>query len=265
MNAPVITTTTSLRRKEMEEIADRIRARIRRTVEDIIETGRDLATVKDSMGFGEFTKWLDREFSMTDRTARNYMRAATWAEGKTEIISDLSPTTLYLLAAPSTPEDIWKEVIADIDAGKPIDEKKIKRRVQEVKEATTTNAAPAAMVEQEEVAQDEPKPEQKTEKSFWESPEYKQRSEFKNDCLLLAVECDAASHWEVPQLNAEWRAALAEIVKKAETALCDLRIKIEEIHAESAPAVEQPDPEDPGDDDDPLAIPEVFKRGRQES
>ncbi len=99
MNAPVITTTTSLSTKEMEEIADRIRARIRRTVEDIIETGRDLATVKDSMGFGEFTKWLDREFSMTDRTARNYMRAAAWAEGKTEIISDLSPTTLYLLAA----------------------------------------------------------------------------------------------------------------------------------------------------------------------
>jgi hypothetical protein len=42
MNAPVITTTKPLSTKEMEEIADRIRARIRRTVEDIIESGRDL-------------------------------------------------------------------------------------------------------------------------------------------------------------------------------------------------------------------------------
>ena len=43
MNAPVITTTKPLSTKEMEEIADRIRARIRRTVEDIIETGKRAA------------------------------------------------------------------------------------------------------------------------------------------------------------------------------------------------------------------------------
>ncbi len=130
MNAPVITTTKPFSTKEMEEIADRIRARIRRTVEDIIETGRDLATVKDSMGFGEFTKWLDLEFSMTDRTARNYMRAAAWAEGKTEIISDLSPTTLYLLAAPSTPKEIQAEVVSDLKAGKPIEFLRVKALIQ---------------------------------------------------------------------------------------------------------------------------------------
>ena len=53
------------------------------------------------------------------------------AEGKTEIISDLSPTTLYLLAAPSTPEDIGKEVIADIEAGKPVGDRQVKARIQE--------------------------------------------------------------------------------------------------------------------------------------
>jgi hypothetical protein len=133
MNAPVITTTKPLSTKEMEEIADRIRARIRRTVEDIIESGRDLATVKDSMEFGEFTKWLDREFSMTDRTARNYMRAAAWAEGKTEIISDLSPTTLYLLAAPSTPKEIQAEVVSDLRSGKPVEVQRIKHRILDAK------------------------------------------------------------------------------------------------------------------------------------
>ena len=55
MNAPVITTTTSLSTNELEVIADRIRARIRRTVEDIIETGRDLIRVKAGLDHGEFT------------------------------------------------------------------------------------------------------------------------------------------------------------------------------------------------------------------
>ncbi len=68
MNAPGMANTTSRSTSELEVTAVRVRARIRRTVEDIIDTGQDLATVKDSMSFGEFTKWLDREFSMTDRT-----------------------------------------------------------------------------------------------------------------------------------------------------------------------------------------------------
>ena len=93
----------------IQEIAERIRARIRRTVADIIETGRDLAQVKAALDHGEFGEWIDHEFSMTMRTAQNYIRAATWAEGKNEIISHLPPRTLYLLSAKSTPEEIQAE------------------------------------------------------------------------------------------------------------------------------------------------------------
>ncbi len=56
MNAPIITAIKPLGTKEMEVIGERIRARIRRTVEDIIETGRDLAAVKATLDHGEFGK-----------------------------------------------------------------------------------------------------------------------------------------------------------------------------------------------------------------
>lgn len=67
---------------------------------------------------------------MTDRTARNYMRAAEWAEGKPETISDLAPTAIYMLASPSTPEPIRERVVADLEAGKTIDMNEVMARIK---------------------------------------------------------------------------------------------------------------------------------------
>ncbi len=89
MNAPVITTSKPLGTKEMEEIADRIRARVRRTAEDIIAVGADLTRVKAQIGHGKFLDWIDREFGMSERSARNYMAVAAWAEGKSATVADL--------------------------------------------------------------------------------------------------------------------------------------------------------------------------------
>jgi hypothetical protein len=54
VNAPVITTTSTLSANELSDIAERIRARIRRTITHIIATGRDLAEVKAQLGHGRF-------------------------------------------------------------------------------------------------------------------------------------------------------------------------------------------------------------------
>ena len=133
MNAPVITTTKPLSTKEMEEIAKRIRARIRRTVEDIIETGRDLTRVKAALDHGEFGEWINREFFMTMRSAQRYIQAAEWAEGKNDIVSHLPPTTLYLLSAKSTPEEIQAEVVSDLKAGKPVEVRRIEHQIADAK------------------------------------------------------------------------------------------------------------------------------------
>ncbi len=138
MNADIQIVTAPERRPsitqdELAQVAERIRARIRRTTEDIIQTGHDLIQVKAGLEHGEFLDWIETEFSMTDRAARNYMQAARWAEDKSEIVSDLPLTTIYMLASPSTPEPIRERVIADLEAGKKADHCQIEEEIREAK------------------------------------------------------------------------------------------------------------------------------------
>src|SRR5262249_20975723 len=52
--------------------ADRIRERVRKTVEDIIEVGRDLLAAKEALEHGQFGPWLKAEFGWSERTAQNF-------------------------------------------------------------------------------------------------------------------------------------------------------------------------------------------------
>ena len=128
------TESKALADHQLHQIAERIRTRIRRTVTDIIDTGQDLAQVKASHDHGQFSEWIEREFSMSMRTAQRYMQAAEWAEGKNDIVAHLPPTTLYLLADKSTPKEIQAKVVSDLEAGKEIDPRQIKDRVAEARE-----------------------------------------------------------------------------------------------------------------------------------
>jgi hypothetical protein len=71
----------------IRETAAIIRSRMKKS---IIETGRDLIEVKAMLEHGQFGCWLDAEFGMTGRTARNYMNAVAVADAKPEMISVLS-------------------------------------------------------------------------------------------------------------------------------------------------------------------------------
>ena len=104
---------------ELQAVTARIKERLTRQVSDIIETGRDLIEVKSKLDHGQFENWLIQEFSMTDRTARRFMQAATWAEGKTDTVSVLTPTAIYLLSAPSTPESVAQKVMKAVEIGEP--------------------------------------------------------------------------------------------------------------------------------------------------
>jgi hypothetical protein len=90
---------------QIRSATERIRDRVRRTIEDIIQIGRELLAVKDALAHGQFGLWIRAEFGWTDRTARNFMDVAEQFGRKTEMISDLAiaPTAAYLLAAPSAP------------------------------------------------------------------------------------------------------------------------------------------------------------------
>jgi N6-adenosine-specific RNA methylase IME4 len=94
----------------VQDKAQSIHARLKRTAEDIIAIGLDLIEVKARLAHGQFLPWLQSEFGMTDRHARNFMYVAQRFGNKMEIISDLSVTVLYELAAPSTPEPVVEMV-----------------------------------------------------------------------------------------------------------------------------------------------------------
>jgi DUF3102 family protein len=108
-----------------KQAADRIRARQRQESAAVIAIGKDLKAIKDRLDRGQFGRWLRAEFDWTERTARRYMQAAKVFDGQTDAVSVLSPTTLYLLSAKSTPETRVAKVIADLEAGDPIDQARI--------------------------------------------------------------------------------------------------------------------------------------------
>jgi hypothetical protein len=133
--------------------ADRIKARERRAVTDIIEIGRELLAIKAELDHGLFLKWVSAEFRWSARTAQNYMAAAEWAGEKYETVSHLPPKLIYDLASKSTPAEIKSAVRADLDAGKPVDMKAVRDRI---KHATKASRPPALEVAQCHREQEEP-------------------------------------------------------------------------------------------------------------
>ena len=118
---------------ELEAVTTRIKQRLTRQVADIILTGRDLLEVKSKLQHGQFEAWLNLSFNMTMRTAQKYMRASEWMADKSELSSYLTPNTIYLLSAPSTPESAQRQVLGDIEAGKPVNHREVRKVVLEVK------------------------------------------------------------------------------------------------------------------------------------
>lgn len=89
-----------------------INDRQRTTAASILEIGERLISVKEALGHGSFTTWLDAEFGWNERTARNYMLAAR-SLPKSETVSVLPVTTIYELARASEP--VRAKVIARMD------------------------------------------------------------------------------------------------------------------------------------------------------
>jgi hypothetical protein len=100
--------------------ADRIRERIKKTVEDIIEVGNDLLAVKEALPHGQFLPWLKAEFGWSERSAQNFMGVAE--KFKSAKIADLptQPSAAYLLAAPSLPDEAREKAVEKAEAGEEI-------------------------------------------------------------------------------------------------------------------------------------------------
>ena len=106
-----------------------IKALVKRTTKNIQEIGGKLLEVKSRLGHGEFSEWIKSEFEWSHDTASNFMRVAQ-RFGDNPKISEFAPSALYLLAAPSTPEDARIEALELADKGETISHAKAKAIVE---------------------------------------------------------------------------------------------------------------------------------------
>jgi hypothetical protein len=96
-----------------------------RTVEDIINIGTSLNSIKSRLGHGQFLKWLEAEFKMSNRTASRFMRVAE--KFKLDNVSnlDIQPSALYELSKSTVPEAAVDEAIIKAKRGETVTRKTV--------------------------------------------------------------------------------------------------------------------------------------------
>jgi hypothetical protein len=114
---------------ELHERVERIRAYEKKQNEAVFFIGEELLTAKRQLKHGQFLAWLAAEFRMSADTAERYMNVATHLAGKIRTLRNLDLTTLYLLSAKSTPEEVRKEIVDGLVTGEAVTDTEIKRRI----------------------------------------------------------------------------------------------------------------------------------------
>jgi Protein of unknown function (DUF3102) len=123
----------SERALEVRAVAERIH---KRTTVAVIENGRDLLAVREMPEMkGRFVAWLKAEFNLSEGTAYNMMQAAENLGDRFVTITNIGPSALYALAAPSTPEEVRQEIESRAAAGEKITVAEVERLKRETRAA----------------------------------------------------------------------------------------------------------------------------------
>lgn len=114
----------------LDTLADRIRRNLKSELGLRLEIGLDLIEAKTMMAHGEFGAWLEKNFSLSVRSAQNYMQAARAAqrlcglyELKYEDLAHLPMETTTALA--NAPDNLQEQVVRAIKAGCKVTEKEV--------------------------------------------------------------------------------------------------------------------------------------------
>lgn len=143
-------TLAEAQRETVRRAALTIKPRLKRAAEDIFVIGKELRATKDLLLHGEYTKWLDIEFGLSERMAQRFVNVFERLGAKTDIMSVLPPTTLYLLAAPSTPDAAIAAVEQQLTDGARISVATVQRAITDAKQQARTPAAAPSTAAREE-------------------------------------------------------------------------------------------------------------------
>jgi hypothetical protein len=94
-----------------------IKALMRTTAQGIIDIGAKLIEVKQKLEHGQFGGWLKIEFDWTPRTAQRFIGVTEHFKNDNLSHLNIAPSALYLLAAPSTPDEVRDHFIEQSQNG----------------------------------------------------------------------------------------------------------------------------------------------------
>lgn len=132
--APVVEVVVTL-----ADRANRIRKLQADVQRGIIKIGEELIAAKEEVGHGNWSAWLEKEFSWTQQTANRFMRVAE-RFGKLNIDVQFKPTTLIQMLA--LPEGTEQEFIAaQAEQGTPVETQSAREVQKNVKQFKQRRAA----------------------------------------------------------------------------------------------------------------------------
>lgn len=105
---------------EIKLASERIKMRMKRTAEDIVEIGKELIAVKSRLPHGQFLPWIQAEFEMSRVTAFRFMQVAEKFGSQMFHHETFSPTVLFELSSPSTPDEVVEQAIKKAESGESV-------------------------------------------------------------------------------------------------------------------------------------------------
>ncbi|NET37600.1 MAG: DUF3102 domain-containing protein [Cyanothece sp. SIO1E1] len=118
-----------------------IRERLQRSAQDIWEIGQSLADVRSRLKRGQFLAWLKAEFNWSQRTAYNFINVYEMLPERANLEQlEIATSALYLLASPSTSEDVREQFLKRAQKGEKITHKDLHKTIKQ--EKPTPNVTP---------------------------------------------------------------------------------------------------------------------------
>lgn len=124
------------KREFVMQKTDETQILLKRTTEKIIQIGKNLQEVKNTLPRGMFLPWIRSEFGMSRQTADRFMQVADRFGDKVLTVSTLSisASALYLLASTATPQEAIDETFQRAETGENIT-KELAKQIIEAQEA----------------------------------------------------------------------------------------------------------------------------------
>lgn len=133
----------------LEDCARGVEAGLKITVEGILEIGRALCAARDRLNGSKpaFGQWRQGRLPwLKNDTATNFMRVfekfgSSFLKPNNSVLQ-ISPTILYALAAPSTPDSVVTDITTRIQSGEKLKVKEVQEVIKQAKSKVVNFPAP---------------------------------------------------------------------------------------------------------------------------